>query len=148
VLGLEFLVGFRAGTSFIFGLGAATQDYYEQKINNWLLYSFIVFGLLLNLLTGNLVGAIITGGTAFGFGLLAWNFGFWGGGDAKYFTGIAVMLGYLHLAVAVLVLTYFLVSCYVGFNVIRSKVQNWFVDLGVFLFAANMIVLLWASIYV
>jgi len=138
VLGLETYALLRASSCFIFGIGAASQDFFEQKIQNWVTYSFIAFGIVLGVLSGTIFQTIIWAITAFIFGLIVWKAGLWGAGDVKYFTGIAATIPTPYLLFGVVPLAYFLVSWIIGYHTIRGTIPKWNVSLAVFLFLANM----------
>lgn len=89
---------------FVFGLFflmfASYKDFKSREVWDWLSFSFISFGFLLNLFFSiyehtsfYIISSLLGFGIAFGLSLLLFYLGQWGGGDAKLLMGLGSLLG-------------------------------------------------------
>jgi Flp pilus assembly protein protease CpaA len=74
-------------------LVASVSDVLTMRIPNWLTLSLIVVGLLLNAVSGTLMGAIFGLLAAFGLHFLLWSLKVQKGGDAKLMMGVGALVG-------------------------------------------------------
>lgn len=88
------------GGTFIFLLLASIQDMRNREVYDYISYSFIAFALITRLIwfslewdTDILIYTIPSFAILFGFSMLMYVAGQWGGGDAKLMAGLAIALG-------------------------------------------------------